>query len=58
MRERRSMTRVGSITKRPGEERLAAVGKPYKLPGWSALCGDLLMLKRTLCESGNRCDSA
>src|SRR5258707_5158771 len=58
MRERASMTRAGSITKRPGKERLAEVGKPYKLPGWSTLCGNLLALKRTLFSPENLSDSA
>jgi hypothetical protein len=58
MRERASMTRGGSITRRPWEKPLAAVGKPYKLPSSSAVCGDLLALKRTLCDPENRSDSA
>jgi hypothetical protein len=58
MRERASTTRVGSIDKRLWEEPLAAVGKPYKLPGWSAVCAGVLTLKRTLCGPENRSDSA
>ena len=57
MRKRPSMTRVGSIAKRPWEEPLAAVGKPYKLPGWSTVCGDLRALNGTLCDLENRSDS-
>jgi len=58
MRKRPSMTRVGSIAKRTWVEPLAAVGKPYKSPGWGTVCGDLLALKRTLCGPENRSDSA
>jgi hypothetical protein len=57
MRERASMTRVGSITGRRWKEPLAAVGKPYKLPAWSTVCGDLLAVKRTLSRLENRSDS-
>jgi hypothetical protein len=42
MRNLASTTPLGSITKIPWEEPLAAVGKPYKLPAWSAVSGDLL----------------
>jgi len=45
MRNLASTTPVGSITKIPWEEPLAAVGKPYKLPGWSTVSGDLLVPK-------------
>jgi hypothetical protein len=38
-------TPVGSITKIPWEEPLAAVGKPYKLSAWSTVSGDLLAPK-------------
>ena len=57
MRQRASMTRVGSIRERPSKKPLAAVGKPYKLRGWSAVCENLLALKRTLCCPENRLDS-
>jgi hypothetical protein len=58
MRERASMTPVGSIAKRPWEGPLATVGKPYKLPAWSTVSEDLLTLNRTLYGIGNRADSA
>jgi len=57
MGERPSMTRVGSIAKRPWQESLAAVGKPYKLPGSITVCGDLLVLNGTLYDLENRSDS-
>jgi hypothetical protein len=58
MRDRACVTPVGSITERSWEQALAAVGKPYKLPGWSTVCGDLLALKRTLYGPENRSASA
>jgi hypothetical protein len=58
MRNLASTTPVGSITERPSEKPLAPVGKPYTLPGWSAVCGNLLALRRTLCCPENRLDSA
>jgi hypothetical protein len=45
MRNLASMTPVGSIAKIPWEELFAAVGKPYKLPAWSTVSGDLLAPK-------------
>jgi|HubBroStandDraft_1064217.scaffolds.fasta_scaffold02619_6 hypothetical protein len=57
MRERAGRTRAGLIPERSGEEPLATVGKPYKLPDWSAVCGDFLAPSRTLCGSRNRADS-
>src|SRR5579872_3556479 len=56
-RERTSRIRLGSITERACEQPLATVGKPYKLPDWSALCEDFLAPSRTLCGSRNRADS-
>jgi hypothetical protein len=44
-------------TERSGEEPLATVGKPYKLPEWSADCGDFLAPNRALCGSRNSVDS-
>ena len=57
MQERASMTPVGSITKGPWEAPLATVGKPYKLPGWSTVPGDLLTPNRRPRGSENRADS-
>ena len=45
MRNLASTTPVGSITKIPWEEALAAVGKPYKLPCRSTVSEDLLAPK-------------
>jgi hypothetical protein len=58
MREGASMTPGGAISQRSWEKPLAAVGKPYKLPCWSAVCGDLLALERVLWGPENRSDSA
>jgi len=58
MQKRASMTWVGTITKCPAEKPLATVGKPYKLPDWSAVCRDFLMPNRTLCGFRHRADSA
>jgi hypothetical protein len=58
MRDGAGKERFGSFTKHPWKELLAAVGKPYKLPGWITLSGDLLALKGTLCGPENRSDSA
>ena len=57
MRERVSLTPVRAITKRLCEELLAKVGKPYKLPGWRMVSGDILTLNRTLPGSGNPANS-
>jgi hypothetical protein len=58
MRNLASTTPVGSITKIPSEEPFAAVGKPYKLPCRSAVCGDVLVSERALCSPEMPSDSA
>jgi hypothetical protein len=57
MRERASMTAVSSIRERRREDPLATVGKPYKLPGWKVVSGDILTLNRTLPGLGKPGDS-
>jgi|HubBroStandDraft_6_1064221.scaffolds.fasta_scaffold04280_6 hypothetical protein len=57
MRDRACLTRVGSTTERPWDEHLAAVGKPYKFPGWSTVRGELPMPDRTRYGSENCVDS-
>ena len=57
MGERKSLTPVSSIRERRREEPMATVGKPYKLPAWKIVSGDILNLNRTLPGLGNPADS-
>jgi len=58
MRNLASRTPVGSITKIPWEEALAAVGKPYELPCRSTVCRDFLVSERALWSPEMPPDSA
>jgi hypothetical protein len=58
MRNLAGRTPVGSITKIPWEEALAAVGKPYELPCRSTVCRDFLVSERALCNPEMPSDSA
>jgi len=57
MRERASLTPVSSIRERRGEEPLATVGKPYKLPARKTLSGAILTLNRAPPGLANPADS-
>ena len=58
IRDRAGKKSLSSLTGWPWDMPLAAVGKPYKLPEWNAVCGDFLTSKTTFCSPKKRCDLA